>query len=147
MIDSSPLAVRPAWGTGGGEGSAMGGQAAPGLPFVFAQMASEIEPPDLSPLVPSPGQASLEVRVNGRVQGVGFRYFTLEVARSLGITGYVMNTRDGGVRAYAEGPRESLKHFLCALQQGPGGARVQGVRATWGTATGAQTTFIIQPTR
>ncbi len=37
------------------------------------------------------GMASLEVRLTGRVQGVGYRYFTLELARRLGLTGYVMN--------------------------------------------------------
>ncbi len=124
----------------------MGGQAASGLPFVFPRMAQGIMQADWSPLAPTPGLVSLEVRVSGRVQGVGFRYFTLEVARRLGLTGYVMNTRDGGVRAYAEGPRGSLEQFLRALQQGPGGARVRQVRITWGAATGAHSTFSIQST-
>ena len=91
-------------------------------------------------------EASLEVRVAGRVQGVGFRYFTVEAARRLRLAGYVMNTRDGGVRAYAEGTRESLEQFLEALQRGPTGARVREVRANWGAATGAHSTFTIQPT-
>ena len=116
------------------------------LAFRFSRMAKGINASDLSPLTASSGQASLEVRVAGRVQGVGFRYFTLEVARRLGLSGYVMNTRDGGVRAYAEGPRESLEEWLRALQHGPGGARVREVRATWGPATGVHLTFTIQPT-
>ena len=124
----------------------MGGQAAPGLPFVFPRMAPGIMQSDASPLAPTPGLASLEVRVTGRVQGVGFRYFTLEVARRLDLAGYVMNTRDGGVRVYAEGPRESLEQFLRVLQQGPGGARVREVRTTWGSATGAHSTFTIRHT-
>jgi acylphosphatase len=109
-------------------------------------MAPGIKQSDSSARAPTPGQASLEVRVAGRVQGVGFRYYTLEAARRLGLVGYVMNTRDGGVRTYAEGSRESLEQFLRALQQGPGGARVRDVRAIWGTATGAHSTFTIQPT-
>ena len=124
----------------------MGGQAAPGLPFVFPRMAHGIMQSDWSPLAPTPGLVSLEVRVIGRVQGVGFRYFTLEVARRLGIAGYVMNTRDGGVRAYAEGSRGSLEQFLRALRQGPGGARVWEVRITWGAAIGAYSTFSIHST-
>ena len=102
--------------------------------------------PDPSPLGPIHDLASLEVRVIGRVQGVGFRYFALETARRLGLAGYVMNLRDGGVRAYAEGPRESLEQFLGALQRGPGGARVREVRPVWGTATGQFSSFTIQPT-
>jgi len=116
----------------------------PGLPFVFRRMASAIERSNPPPRAKSPDLASLEVRVTGRVQGVGFRYFTLEVARRLSLGGYVMNMPDGGVRAYAEGPRESLEQFLHALQQGPSGAWVRAVRATWGVATGAYSTFTIQ---
>ncbi len=89
---------------------------------------------------------SLEVRVAGRVQGVGFRYFVYEVARQHRLTGYVMNLRDGSVRTYAEGPRHSLEEFLRFLRQGPSGARVQDLRATWGIATGQYSTFSIQPT-
>jgi acylphosphatase len=97
----------------------------------------------------APGErtASLEVQVRGRVQGVGFRYFTLEVARRLNLTGCVMNLRDGGVRVYAEGPRDSLEEFLDALQRGPGGARVREVQTSWGTATGQYSSFSIQPTQ
>lgn len=124
----------------------MGGQAAPGLPFVFPWTGSRIMQLDPSAPGPAAGWASVEVRLAGRVQGVGFRTFTLEVARRLGVAGYVMNTRDGGVRAYAEGPRESLEQFLRSLQQGPGGARVRGVRTTWGAASGTYSTFSIQPT-
>ena len=85
--------------------------------------------------------------VSGIVQGVGFRYFALEAARRLDLSGYVMNLRDGGVRAYAEGPRQSLEKFLRALQRGPGGAQVGEVRASWGIATGQYSTFSIQPTQ
>ena len=88
----------------------------------------------------------MEVRLAGRVQGVGFRYFALEPARRLDVAGYVMNTRGGGVRAYAEGGRETLEQFLRSLPQGPGGARVREVRTTWGTASGTYLTFSIQPT-
>jgi acylphosphatase len=89
----------------------------------------------------------LEVRIRGRVQGVGFRYFTLEVARRLSLTGCVMNLRDGGVRVYAEGPRGSLEEFLGALQRGPGGSRVREVQTSWGSPTGQHSTFSIQPTQ
>lgn len=102
--------------------------------------------PDMSQVVSSDIWRSLEIRLIGRVQGVGFRYFTLEVARRLSLAGYVMNTREGGVRAYAEGPQEALDQFLRALQHGPAGARVREVRTTWGVATGTHTTFTIQPT-
>jgi acylphosphatase len=99
------------------------------------------------PLGADEDRESLEVRVMGRVQGVGFRYFALEVARRLDLTGYVRNLRDGGVRAYAEGSRGSLEEFLAALQQGPDGAHIREVWTSWGTATGQYPTFTIQSTQ
>ena len=124
----------------------MRGQAAPGLPFVFPWNGARPMQPDPPSTAPVGVWASVEVWIAGRVQGVGFRYFTLEVARRLRLAGYVTNTRDGRVRAYAEGPRESLSQFLHLLQQGPSVARVREVRTTWGGATGTYTTFSIQST-
>jgi acylphosphatase len=89
---------------------------------------------------------ALEVRVAGRVQGVGFRYFAHETARALNLVGYVMNLRDGEVRAYAEGPRAALEAFLCQMERGPIGAAVREVRSHWGTATGQYAYFSIERT-
>jgi acylphosphatase len=98
--------------------------------------------------IPGTGQpnASLEVRVVGRVQGVGFRYFAHEVARRLDLVGYVRNVRDGSVQAYAEGPRVALEEFLQEMRRGPIGGRVQDVRSHWGPATGHYATFRIEHT-
>ncbi len=90
--------------------------------------------------------AALEVRVRGRVQGVGFRYFTHEVARRLGLVGYVRNTGDGSVWAYAEGPRPALDEFLRQMERGPLGASVRQVEHHWSAATGQHTTFSIERT-
>ncbi len=91
-------------------------------------------------------RASLEVRVRGRVQGVGFRYFAHEVARRLGLVGYVRNAVDGSVRAYAEGPRPALDEFLRQMERGPAGAFVRQVDRHWGAATGQYTMFSIERT-
>lgn len=65
--------------------------------------------------------------VEGRVQGVGFRWWTREQARALGITGWVRNERDGSVQVQARGGRQALARFRAALEQGPRGARVTSV--------------------
>ena len=49
---------------------------------------------------------AVRVLVAGRVQGVGFRYYTVRVAAKLGLAGYVRNLRDGRVEAYAEGEKK-----------------------------------------
>lgn len=58
-------------------------------------------------------------RVEGRVQGVGFRYFTQGQARRLGLSGWVRNTEDGCVEALAAGELAALDTFAQALRQGP----------------------------
>ena len=65
--------------------------------------------------------------LSGRVQGVGFRYFTLDAARREGLHGYVTNRDDGSVEAVAEGEAESVERFERALRRGPSGARVEDV--------------------
>lgn len=86
-------------------------------------------------------KASLKARVIGRVQGVGFRYFTELVAQGTGLSGYVMNCSDGSVEALAEGEREALEQFLRQLKRGPSGARVERVEEAWGPYTGQFTGF------
>jgi acylphosphatase len=73
----------------------------------------------------------LHVVVRGRVQGVGFRYFVLRRARALGLTGWVRNRRDGAVEVQGEGDRAALEELLERLRQGPPGAIVADVEATW----------------
>ena len=95
----------------------------------------------------APGDiAAVTVTVTGRVQGVGFRSFAFDHARRLALVGYVMNLRTGGVRVYAEGPRESLERFLELLRDGPGGSRVRDLWATWGAASGEHDWFTVKPT-
>jgi acylphosphatase len=51
----------------------------------------------------------------GKVQGVGFRYTTVELARHYAVTGYVKNTLDGQVELVAEGAKEEVDRFLTAV--------------------------------
>lgn len=74
--------------------------------------------------------------MTGRVQGVGFRYFTRQTARRLAVAGWVRNDPRGTVTVVAEGPREALERLLAAVEQGPAGAVVHDVRAEWRSASG-----------
>jgi acylphosphatase len=65
--------------------------------------------------------------VSGQVIGVGFRYFTRDVARREGLTGVVRNLPDGRVEAIAEGESESLTRLEIALRRGPARARVEAL--------------------
>jgi acylphosphatase len=63
-------------------------------------------------------------RVTGRVQGVGFRWWTRQTATGLGLRGTVRNARDGSVEVEAEGDPDALEAFESELGAGPGAARV-----------------------
>ncbi|MGH7681780.1 MAG: acylphosphatase [Candidatus Eiseniibacteriota bacterium] len=69
--------------------------------------------------------------MEGRVQGVGFRFFVRERAVELGLSGSVRNMPNRSVRVEAEGPREVLEALLVDLRQGPPAARVERVAVDW----------------
>ena len=54
---------------------------------------------------------------SGRVQGVGFRYQTLQVAKEFEVSGWVMNLPDGRVQLEAEGAAPEVKDFIAAVQE------------------------------
>lgn len=65
--------------------------------------------------------------VHGKVQGVGFRWWTKTQAERLAITGSVRNLPDGSVRVEATGPDPAVAELARLLHEGPGGARVARV--------------------
>lgn len=67
------------------------------------------------------------LRIRGRVQGVGFRYWAVGQARVLGLKGWVRNRSDGSVEAVATGPQDALDLFILACRRGPRAARVDSV--------------------
>lgn len=70
---------------------------------------------------------SLLVRVEGIVQGVGFRAFLTIAAVRNGLHGWVRNRSDGAVEALVSGPTKAVEDFVSAATQGPRGARVRSV--------------------
>ncbi|MDE0230663.1 MAG: acylphosphatase [bacterium] len=78
-------------------------------------------------------RAHLRAVVRGRVQGVGFRWWVLELARSLDLVGRVSNRRDGTVLVMAEGSRAGLEELADGLWVGPRHAAVTGVEVKWST--------------
>ena len=92
-------------------------------------------------------QRRLTAIVQGRVQGVGFRYFVVDRALDLRVTGLCRNLRNGDVEVIAEGEQGALEALLAALKTGPRMAHVENVHAVWLPPTNEFTSFTVAPTR
>lgn len=77
------------------------------------------------------------------MQGVGFRWFALEAASRLGLSGWVKNRPDGVVEAQVQGPDEDVAEFAAAMRRGPTSARVDAVESRDVPAVGKDETFQI----
>lgn len=82
--------------------------------------------------------------IRGRVQGVGFRYFTQAAASREGLSGWVRNTPDGGVETAVEGESDALERFERQIRRGPPGARVDRVDVSDEHAAGGEAGFTIR---
>ncbi len=90
------------------------------------------------------GPARADVRVQGTVQGVGFRYFLRREALRLHLVGWTANQPDGSVAAVAEGARGALDQFIEVISVGPPGASVTYIDVRWGPPTGEFGGFAIR---
>ena len=64
------------------------------------------------------------IRIHGKVQGVGYRFFATRVARRLGLKGNIQNNRDGTVDAVVEGEKSVIDDWIEELKEGPRYAEV-----------------------
>jgi acylphosphatase len=81
--------------------------------------------------------------ISGRVQGVSFRWYTLDLAERLGLTGWVRNRWDGRVEAVFEGPAQTVQQAVAWCHHGRPPARVDHVDVSYETPTGEFETFRI----
>lgn len=80
----------------------------------------------------------------GRVQGVGFRFFTQAAAAREGVYGWVRNVPDGNVEIEAEGEAEAIERFEHRIRQGPRGARIDILDASDSVPSHRNTGFEIK---
>ena len=73
----------------------------------------------------------VKIRVCGRVQGVGFRFFTYQQATKLGLVGYVKNLDNGDVEILIQGDSISIAKLIQWFEQGgPASARITAINVT-----------------
>lgn len=75
---------------------------------------------------------NIQIRIFGKVQNVGFRFKTMEMAYKCGITGFVQNEGYSVVLIEAEGQEDNLEHFLNWCKKGPLGSKIEKVETTEG---------------
>lgn len=81
---------------------------------------------------------------SGRVQGIGFRHLTEEIAHRIGVRGFVKNLRDGRVEVVCEGPKDRIDAFLKEILGGPLGRHVQKCDCRWEDPCGEFTDFTVE---
>ena len=91
------------------------------------------------------GTRTVHLRIQGRVQGVGYRYWAADRARELHLTGWVRNRRDGAVEAVVSGPAAAVGRMIALCAAGPPDAAVTAVEIV-GEGTAAYGDFTIEPT-
>ncbi|RLE72510.1 MAG: acylphosphatase [Thermoprotei archaeon] len=84
------------------------------------------------------------IYVSGIVQGVGFRWSAVRVAKNLGLRGFVRNLPDGRVEIVVEGLRSSVDEFIKWCHRGPPSAVVECVDVIWEEPTGEFSDFDIR---
>lgn len=90
-------------------------------------------------------EKSIFVRIEGRVQGVWFRGWTVDAARARNLRGWVRNRTDGAVEALFTGPGDLVDDMVDACHKGPPAARVDRVETGW-TEDDGSTGFDQAPT-
>ena len=88
------------------------------------------------------GVVRMTAWVRGRVQGVGFRWWTRSRALELGLVGSASNLADGRVEIVAEGEREHCAQLLGMLRSGESPGRVENVVEHWSEPRGEATGFV-----
>ena len=88
-------------------------------------------------------KTAVNIIIKGKVQGVGYRYFTLKKAQELHIIGWVRNQSDGTVALFGQGNKNNLELLIEILQQGPSFSKVDDVIVNWEHAQAEYIDFVI----
>ena len=84
------------------------------------------------------------LKIHGKVQGVGYRFFATRVARRLGLKGTINNERDGTVTAVVEGEKKAIDEWIEELKEGPRYAEVTKIDSETKEFTGRLADFDVK---
>ena len=84
------------------------------------------------------------IRLSGRVQGVAFRYYAINMAHQLGVKGWIRNLYNGDVEAVIEGNQSAVQQMIDWCRKGPSMAVVEKTKVDWQPHTGEYHQFSIR---
>ena len=90
------------------------------------------------------GAVRAHVYIEGRVQGVFYRDWTVRAAQGLRLKGWVRNMADGRVETVFEGPKKIAKEMVKMFKKGPSSANVTHIDVVWEEARGEFTDFVVK---
>ncbi len=90
------------------------------------------------------GNRRAHIEVFGKVQGVCYRYYTVEKATALNITGFIRNRMDGSVEIVAEGEEANIRDLIQWANQGSPASNVSDVRVDWEEYKGEFKNFTVK---
>lgn len=85
-----------------------------------------------------------KIIISGHVQGVGFRYFTTDLAKKYPIAGYVRNLATGDLEVVVEGDKMAVAEFLKELKSGPRYSNITNFQIEWQTYENNYDSFIVR---
>ena len=88
---------------------------------------------------------TVNLRIYGIVQGVGYRHWTVKTAQKYGISGWVRNRSDGSVEAILKGTKDSIDEMITSCYNGPSFANVEKIDIKLGEYSGEENKFIELP--
>ncbi len=84
------------------------------------------------------------IRIHGKVQGVGYRFYVTRVARRLDLKGWIRNLRDGSVESMVEGEKEKIDEWIDDVREGPRYAEITKIDQETRSFTGQLSDFDVQ---
>lgn len=89
-------------------------------------------------------QVRIRILIEGRLQGMNFRYHTQQQAEKLGLVGFVRNLSDGRIEIDAQGEEDKIEQMLAWCQEGPQNTQIKSILFRYDEPVERHTDFVVR---